>query len=73
MEQRGVWQDLSGGVRAFVTVHSSWVLRQRGEAARHEAYAGFVEDLSLLRGVRLACSPSPIERNVRQVRTDFPQ
>jgi DNA polymerase len=53
MEQRGVWQDLSGGVRAFVTVHSSWVLRQRGEAARHEAYAGFVQDLTLLRGVRL--------------------
>ena len=54
MQQRGVWQDLSDGVLAFATVHPSWVLRQRGEDARHEAYAGFLEDLSLLRGVRLA-------------------
>ena len=54
MEQSGVWQDLPDGVRAFATVHPSWVLRQRGEDARHEAYAGFREDLSLLCGVRLA-------------------
>lgn len=53
MEERGVWQTLPDGIRAFATVHPSWVLRQRGDDARHEAYANFVDDLSLLRGVRL--------------------
>jgi len=49
MAQRGVWQTLPDGTVAFATVHPSWVLRQRGDAERHEAYANFVEDLSLLR------------------------
>jgi DNA polymerase len=53
MEQRGTWQTLASGVRAFATVHPSHVLRQRGDDARHEAYDNFVDDLSLLRNVRL--------------------
>jgi len=48
MQQRGVWQRLPDGTRAFATVHPSWVLRQRGDDARHEAYRNFVDDLSLL-------------------------
>ena len=50
MQQRGTWQKLPGGTRAFATVHPSWVLRQRDSDARAEAYAEFVEDLSLLLG-----------------------
>lgn len=53
MAERGTWQTLADGTRAFATVHPSWVLRQRGDEARHEAYANFVHDLSLLRRVRL--------------------
>ena len=53
MEQRGTWQTLANGARAFATVHPSYVLRQRGDDARHEAYGNFVDDLSLLRNVRL--------------------
>ena len=53
MEQRGTWQTLANGARAFATVHPSYVLRQRGDDARHEAYENFVDDLSLLRNVRL--------------------
>lgn len=49
MEQRGVWQTLPEGPRAFATVHPSWVLRQRNSAEREEAYRNFVDDLSLLR------------------------
>ncbi len=49
MQQRGQWQALAGGTRALATVHPSWVLRQ-GDA-QDEAYAGFVHDLSVLRGV----------------------
>jgi uracil-DNA glycosylase len=48
MAQRGVWQTLPDGTRAFATVHPSWVLRQRDDAERRDAYAHFVEDLSLL-------------------------
>lgn len=53
MAQRGTWQTLADGTRAFATVHPSYVLRQRGDEARHQAYANFVDDLSLLRRVRL--------------------
>ncbi|RPE81870.1 uracil-DNA glycosylase family protein [Vulcaniibacterium tengchongense] len=52
MQQRGTWQTLPDGTRAFATVHPSWVLRQRGDEARREAYAHFVDDLSLLLKVR---------------------
>ena len=53
MQQRGTWQTLADGTRAFATVHPSYVLRQRDDDARHEAYDNFVHDLSLLRRVRL--------------------
>ena len=49
MQQRGTWQALADGTRAFATVHPSWVLRQRDSEARAQAYASFVGDLSLLR------------------------
>lgn len=48
MDQRGVWQALPDGTRAFATVHSSWVLRQRGDDAREEAYGNLRDDLRLL-------------------------
>ncbi|WP_101927324.1 MULTISPECIES: UdgX family uracil-DNA binding protein [Luteimonas] len=44
-ESRGVWRTRDDGIRAFATVHPSWVLRQADDAARAEAYAGFVDDL----------------------------
>jgi DNA polymerase len=50
MQQRGSWQALADGARAFATVHPSWVLRQRDSEARAQAYAGFVADLALLLG-----------------------
>lgn len=46
--QRGQWQALADGTRAFATVHPSSVLRQRDDAARHAAYRAFVADLALL-------------------------
>jgi DNA polymerase len=49
MKQRGAWQELADGTRAFATVHPSWVLRQTDSQARSEAYRGFVADLALLR------------------------
>ena len=48
MRQRGTWQALPDGTRAFATLHPSAVLRQRDSAARDEAYRGFVADLALL-------------------------
>jgi DNA polymerase len=48
MQQRGVWQALPDGTRAFATVHPSWVLRQRDSASRTQAYGNFTDDLSLL-------------------------
>jgi DNA polymerase len=48
MQQRGVWQVLADGTRAFATVHPSWVLRQRDSASRAQAYRNFTDDLSLL-------------------------
>ena len=48
MKQRGTWQDLADGTRAFATVHPSWILRQRDAQSRDEAYRGFVADLALL-------------------------
>ncbi len=46
--ERGRWHRLADGTRVFATVHPSAVLRQRGDAARHEAYRDFVADLALL-------------------------
>jgi uracil-DNA glycosylase len=48
MQQRGTWQALPDGTRAFATVHPSWVLRQRDSSSREQAYRGFIDDLSLL-------------------------
>ena len=48
MKQRGTWQALADGTRAFATVHPSWILRQRDSQSRDEAYRGFVADLVLL-------------------------
>ena len=48
MRERGRWRALPDGTPAFATVHPSWILRQRGDDARRDAYAGFVRDLSLL-------------------------
>lgn len=48
MKQRGTWQALPDGARAFATVHPSWVLRQRDADSREAAYRGFVADLALL-------------------------
>jgi uracil-DNA glycosylase len=48
MKQRGTWQALPDGTRAFATVHPSWVLRQRDPESRDAAYRGFVADLALL-------------------------
>jgi DNA polymerase len=48
MKQRGTWQVLPDGTRAFATVHPSWILRQRDSQSRDEAYRGFVADLALL-------------------------
>jgi len=48
MKQRGTWQVLADGTRAFATVHPSWILRQRDSESRDAAYRGFVADLALL-------------------------
>ena len=48
MKQRGTWQVLPDGTRAFATVHPSWILRQRDSESRDAAYRGFVADLALL-------------------------
>ena len=48
MKQRGAWQALTDGTRAFATVHPSWILRQRDSESRETAYRGFVADLALL-------------------------
>ncbi|NUS38123.1 MAG: UdgX family uracil-DNA binding protein [Lysobacter sp.] len=48
MAQRGTWQALPDGTRAFATVHPSFILRQRDATSRHAAYRGFVADLALL-------------------------
>jgi len=48
MKQRGTWQVLPDGTRAFATVHPSWILRQRDSESRDTAYRGFVADLALL-------------------------
>ena len=51
MKNRGAWHATGDGVRAFATVHPSYVLRQQGERERAVAYCMLVEDLKLLRDV----------------------
>lgn len=47
-EERGIWRTREDGVRAFATVHPSWVLRQGDADAQAVAYRGFVDDLRRL-------------------------
>ncbi|QNN71708.1 UdgX family uracil-DNA binding protein [Thermomonas carbonis] len=47
MEQRGTWQTLHDGTRAFATVHPAWILRQP-ENTQQKAYANWLDDLRLL-------------------------
>lgn len=47
MEQRGTWQTLHDGTRAFATVHPAWILRQPA-VQQQEAYANWLDDLRLL-------------------------
>jgi DNA polymerase len=49
MGQRGQWETLASGARAFATVHPAWVLRQPANE-RDAAYRGFVDDLRLIAG-----------------------
>ena len=42
---RGTVLDLEGGLRIFVTIHPSSLLRVEDEDERHSAYASFVHDL----------------------------
>jgi len=51
LEQRGQWLTLDGGIRAFATVHPSYLLRLPGERERSEAMVDFVRDLSMLRSL----------------------
>ena len=46
-QQRGEWFDLDNGAKGVATVHPSSLLRIPDRAARHAAYAAFVEDLKL--------------------------
>jgi probable DNA metabolism protein len=50
LEQRGQWRTLDNGIRAFATVHPSYLLRLPDEAERDEAIAAFVRDLAMLCG-----------------------
>ena len=47
MEQRGTWQTLHDGTRAFATVHPAWILRQPADR-QQEAYVNWLDDLRLL-------------------------
>jgi len=49
LEQRGQWITLDNGIRAFATVHPSYLLRLPDERERSEATAAFVHDLAMLR------------------------
>ena len=48
MDNRGQWQVLRNGTRVLPTTHPSWVLRQRGDAARDAALAALRDDLRRL-------------------------
>ncbi len=48
LEQRGRWQSLDDGTRAFATVHPSFLLRLPDQQ-RDAAFAEFVRDLEMLR------------------------
>jgi DNA polymerase len=48
LEQRGQWMTLDNGIRAFATVHPSYLLRLPDEREREAAVADFIRDLSML-------------------------
>jgi DNA polymerase len=45
--QRGTWQTLHDGTRAFATVHPAWILRQPADR-QAGAYEAWLDDLRLL-------------------------
>lgn len=49
LAQRGEWQPLANGVRAFATFHPAYLLRLPDAEARDAAYHDFVRDLRQLR------------------------
>jgi DNA polymerase len=42
---RGKVMDVANGLRVFITIHPSALLRLQDDEERHSAYAGFVNDL----------------------------
>jgi len=48
LKERGQWREVAQGMRAFATVHPSYLLRLPAEGDRKEAYAQFVRELSML-------------------------
>ena len=46
-KNRGHLIDLSDGIKALVTVHPSFILRQPDEDARAREYARFVDDFRI--------------------------
>lgn len=53
---RGRWLTLEDGTRGYATVHPAWVLRQKDETRREDAYRLFRDDLRQL----LAADSAPI-------------
>jgi uracil-DNA glycosylase family 4 len=51
LEQRGQWRTLDNGIRAFATVHPSYLLRLPDERERVQAIGDFVRDLCLLQAL----------------------
>lgn len=51
LKERGAWRDVADGMRAFATVHPSYLLRLGEEGEREDAYRQFVHDLKKLREV----------------------
>jgi DNA polymerase len=47
-KERGRWLKFDEGIEGFVTIHPSFVLRQREAGAREAIYRGLVEDLRLI-------------------------
>ncbi|WP_439448102.1 UdgX family uracil-DNA binding protein [Stenotrophomonas sp. ATs4] len=45
LRDRGRWHVLEDGTRGYATVHPAWVLRQKDETRREEAYRLFRDDL----------------------------
>ena len=51
LKERGAWRDVADGMRAFATVHPSYLLRLREEGEREDGYRQFVHDLKKMRDV----------------------